>query len=53
MKNKIYLVLFDKTTNKTFTKYFNCEFDKEKFKRKLKFSKKLIVLAENFTEFYD
>lgn len=53
MKNKIYLILLDKETNKTFTKYFKCEFDKEKFKRKLRYSKKLTVMGENFTDYLD
>lgn len=49
-RNKIYLVLLDKITNKEFTKYFKCEFDKEKFKRKLLYSKKLIIISENDTD---
>lgn len=53
MKNKVYLVLRDKINNKIFKKYFKCEFDKEKFKRKLRYSKKLIILEENFTDYYD
>ena len=51
MKNNVYLILLDKKTNKTFTKYFKCEFDKEKFKRKLRYSKNLIKLGENFTDY--
>lgn len=51
-RNKIYLVIFDKTTNKEFTKYFKCEFDKEKFKRKLNYSKKLVIIDENYTEYF-
>ena len=49
-RNKIYLVLFDRETNKEFKKYFKCEFEKEKFKRKLKFSKKLVIIDENDNE---
>ena len=44
-ESDIYLVLHDLTTNKTFKKYFDTEFERDKFKRKLKFSKKLIVLT--------
>ena len=47
VKSKIYLVLLDIETNKEFTKYFKCEFDKEKFKRKLRYSKKLMIIEEN------
>lgn len=43
----IYLKLYDITTDKTFVKYFECEYDKQKFKRKLKFSKKLFIREEN------
>ena len=50
-RNKVYLVLLDKTTNKEFTKYFKCEFDKEKFKRKLMYSKKLIIIDENYIDY--
>ena len=50
-RSKVYLVLLDKTTNKEFTKYFKCEFDKEKFKRKLMYSKKLIIIDENYIDY--
>lgn len=43
----IYLELYDITTNKTFIKHFDCEFDKQKFKRKLRYSKKLFIRGEN------
>ena len=43
----IYLKLYDITAGKTFTKYFDCEFDKQKFKRKLKFSKKIFIRGES------
>lgn len=51
-KIEIYLILLDKETNKEFKKYFKCEFDKEKFKRKLRYSKKLIIIDENYTDNY-
>lgn len=50
-RNNIYLILYDLTTKKEFTKYFKCEFDKEKFKRKLRYSKKLMIIDENDTEY--
>lgn len=40
------LKLYDIKTNKFFTKYFDCEWDKEKFKRKLKYSKRLYIREE-------
>lgn len=41
----IYLDLVLIETGKSFRKYFNTEFERDKFKRKLKFSKKLRVLG--------
>lgn len=40
------LELYDYTTGKTFIKDFNSEFEKDKFKRKLHYSKKLGVLHD-------
>ena len=45
--NSIFLVLQDKTTHKQFTKYFETEFEKDKFKRKLKYSKKIIIIEDS------
>lgn len=45
--NKIYLVLFNIKTKKTFNKYFETEFEKDKFKRKLKYSKRLFVIEDS------
>lgn len=41
---KIKLLLGDITTGKSFYKYFDTEYEKQKFIAKLKYSKKLIVL---------
>lgn len=46
MKN-IKLKLYDVTTEKVFYKYFDTEFERDKFKRKLKYSKKLLVMLED------
>lgn len=51
-KGKIYLVLFDIEKLKEWTKYFRTEFEKEKFKRKLKHSHRVIILEESCTEAY-
>ena len=48
---KLYLVLYDTTTNKEFTKYFRCEFDMDKFIRKLHYSKKLYIIKDSREEF--
>lgn len=43
-KRNIYLDLLDLKTLKTFRKYFKTEFERDKFARKLEYSKKLKVL---------
>lgn len=43
----IYLKLLDIKTNKSFIKYFETEFEKDKFKRKLRYAKRLIVLYDS------
>lgn len=50
--NKIYLVLYNRETHKQFYKYFDTEFEKDKFKRKLKFSKKILVIEDSSDIFY-
>ena len=40
----IYLELIDLTTMKSFTKYFKCEYDRQKFMNKIKYSKKLKII---------
>ena len=51
-KNNIYLRLYDLQSNKEFIKHFDTEFQKEKFKNKLKHSRKLMIVDENDTENY-
>lgn len=41
---EIYLELLDLKTMKTFKKYFKTEFERDKFIRKLRYSKRLKVL---------
>ena len=43
----IYLELIDLKTLKVFKKYFETEFDRDKFARKLRYSKKLKVIGGN------
>ena len=49
---KLWLLLLDKTTMKQFKKYFDTEYDMDKFIRKLKYSDKLYVLKDS-REYYD
>ena len=46
-KMKIFLVLYNKESKKHFTKYFETEFEKDKFKRKLKFSNRIIIIEDS------
>ena len=45
--NKLYLLLMDLTTNKQFFKYFETEYEMDKFKRKLKYSVKLEIIEDS------
>lgn len=45
--NKLYLVLFNRETKKQFTKYFETEFEMDKFKRKLHYSKRLFIVEDS------
>lgn len=44
---KLYLYLWDTLSNKKFFKYFDTEYDLDKFKRKLKYSKKLVIIEDS------
>ena len=43
----LYLVLYNRETKKQFTKYFDTEYDMDKFKNKLRFSKRLFVIEDS------
>lgn len=47
-----YLVLFDTYTNKQFTKYFETEFKKDKYKRYLKYIGRYIILEDSSDMYY-
>ena len=42
-KNKFYLDLYVVKTKKVFRKYFNTEFERDKFRRKLRYSKNIMI----------
>lgn len=44
---KIYLLLQNIETGKQFFKYFETEFEKDKFKRKLKYSTKIMIIEDS------
>jgi len=51
-RNNIYLILLDLQRMKEFKKYFRTEYEKDKFKKKLKYSKKIKVLEDNKEDLY-
>lgn len=51
--NKLYLLLQVVGSHHQFFKYFDCEFDMDKFKRKLKYSNKLIIIEDSREMIFD
>lgn len=47
MDKKYYLVLYDATKNKEFNKYFNTEYEMDKFKKKLHYSNKIFIIKDS------
>lgn len=45
--NNIFLVIYNIETNKTFIKYFNDKYEKNKMKNKNKWSKKLFIIEDS------
>lgn len=50
---KLYLLLQDLNTKKQFFKYFDTEYDMDKFKRKLKYSKKIVIIEDSREMIFD
>ena len=51
--DKLYLLLQDLISGKQFFKYFDTEFEMDKFKRKLHFSKKLAIIEDSREMIFD
>lgn len=49
--NELYLILYDTKTNKQFKKTFSCEWNMDKFIRKLHYSEKLYIIKDSREEF--
>lgn len=47
MKSKYYLLIMDLRTNKQFFKYFETEYELDKFKRRIKYSDKLMIIEDS------
>lgn len=50
---KLYLLLMNRDTKKQFFKYFETEFEMDKFKRKLKYSEKLVIIEDSREMIFD
>lgn len=51
--NKLYLLLQDINSKKQFFKYFDTEYEMDKFKRRLKYSKKLLIIEDSREMIFD
>lgn len=47
MKSKLYLLLQNIETKKQFFKYFETEYEMDKFKRKLRWSTKIMIIEDS------
>lgn len=47
MKSKYYLLIMDLRTKKQFFKYFETEYELDKFKRRIKYSDKLEIIEDS------
>ena len=50
---RLYLLLMNLVNKKQFFKYFDTEYEMDKFKRKLKFSKKLCIIEDSREMIFD
>lgn len=50
---KLYLLLMNRESKKQFFKYFDTEYEMDKFKRKLKFSRKLAIIEDSREMIFD
>ena len=50
---KLYLLLMNRENKKQFFIYFDTEYEMDKFKRKLKFSKKLCIIEDSREMIFD
>ena len=50
---KLFLILYDKTTKRTFKKFFKSEYEMDKFIQKLEYSDKLEIFKDSRDEYYD
>lgn len=53
MKNNLYLLLQNIETKRQFFKYFQTEYEMDKFKRKIKYSTKITIIEDSRDNIYD
>ena len=53
MKNKLYLLLQNIETKRQFFKYFETEYEMDKFKRKLKYLNKIMLIEDSREVIFD
>lgn len=51
-KTDWWIVIIDNKTNKQFTKYFECEFDLDKYKRYLKYKPRYTILESSTDKYW-
>ena len=47
MKKNVYLLLMNRETKRTWYKYFETEFEKDKYKRKVRHIKNMIIIEDS------
>lgn len=52
-KNPLYLVLYDVSKDKQFNKYFDTEYEMDKFKKKLQYSDKIYIIKDSRSVIFD
>ncbi|MBO7692312.1 MAG: hypothetical protein J6T10_06720 [Methanobrevibacter sp.] len=52
-KSKYYLILYDNSKDKQFIKYFDTEYELDKFKKKLHYSNKIYIIKDSRSVIFD
>lgn len=50
---ELYLILYDTIRDRQFTKYFDTEYEMDKFKKKLQYSEKIFIIKDSRSVMYD
>ena len=52
-KIKCYLILYDTEKDRQFTRYFDTEYEMDKFKKKLQYSDKIYIIKDSRSVIFD